>query len=102
MAWRSPLSTPEQKANAVNTLILPGTKVDEVVRLLGNDGVFCHYGGGVTIGGENVESGRDLWQLEYRMAAGTVALCFKAGANWNKADYSFIRAVVQRNIDTVR
>src|SRR6266851_7165943 len=72
--WRTLSSTPQDRVNAANTLISPGTKLEAVVELLGGDGVWCRYPGPTvdlnSPNGKTTKTIPDLWQLEYRIPGG--------------------------------
>lgn len=105
VVWQAPLSTPEQRVDAVNRLIPPGSRLEEVIELLGNDGVLCHYPAPTVAtnlyssNGKAIEPFKDLWQLEYRMPGGTVAIRFDVTAEKTPVEYRFTRAVLQQTIE---
>jgi len=75
--WRSPDSTPEERADAVNKLLSPETTIQSAEALLGDDGVLSHYFGTYFGSAEDTNAGGiDFWLLKYDTQRGLVALRF--------------------------
>jgi hypothetical protein len=71
--WRSPDSTPEERARALTKCLPQDTTVAKARSLLGNGGPLSHYFGIlVSRPGEGV----DDWVLEYKTPQGPVSLVF--------------------------
>ena len=88
--WRSPKSTPQERAEVLNKWLSPETSIRSAISLLGDDGVLSRDYGPLTIikSTRNGVVTRDgglyekFW-LEYKMPVGLISLGFtnKGGTN---------------------
>jgi hypothetical protein len=72
--WRSPDSTPNDRASAVTKWLPQDTSIASAKALLGDDGALSHYFGPSFISGAV-----DDWVLEYDTPGGLVILRFSRG-----------------------
>jgi hypothetical protein len=78
-AWRSPNSTPEQRAHAVSKLVQKGASRQSVENVLGTNGVWSRFHGpsiDITHATPRQLPPVDFWFLDYRFADGGVVLFF--------------------------
>ncbi len=104
--WRSPKSTPQERAEALNKWLSPETSIESAISLLGPDGVLSRdYGPSTTlVSGKNgvvAHPGgyyEKLW-LEYKIPGGSVSLDFnKQGGASN--EWRFEHAYVPGQVTT--
>lgn len=97
--WRSESSTPQEKANAVNTLIYRGATREKAEASLGRPGLWTHIHGqshyaytesGKIVSGQGPSIG--YWTLDYPISTGSVSLLFKQPATNIHGEFRFIRA----------
>jgi hypothetical protein len=104
--WRSPKSTPQERAEALNKWLSPETSIESAISLLGDNGLLSRDHGPSTVfsSGKNgvvAHQGgyyEKFW-LEYKMPGGSVSLSFdnQGGAS---REWRFEHAYVPGQITT--
>ena len=102
--WRSPTSTPEERAEAVTKHLPRGTSVESAKALLGDDGRLVQYFGPSMefAAGTNGEitgrttGGHDYWQLEYGTPTANIGLRFYFERSGPNPGLKFDRAYPMR------
>ncbi len=78
--WRSPRSSLQQRADAVNKLIPQGTRIEDVERVLGRKGTWTRFRGPMP--GDDINHRRfpdyDYWRFVYEFPGGGVSLQFES------------------------
>jgi hypothetical protein len=88
--WRSPDSSPQQRADAVTKLIPTGASKEEVDRVLAKKGMWSHYHGPSFDAINNRQlPDHDYWRLVYEFPGGGVSLEFEPSTAWGER---FVRA----------
>jgi hypothetical protein len=97
--WRSPDSSLQQRADAVNKLIPKGTSKEQVERILAERGIWTHYHG-PTIDAIHNRSlpDHDYWRLDYEFPGGGVSLEFEPSTAFGDR---FVRASPFQTLTTV-
>lgn len=105
--WRSANSTPEQRVEAVASLVPVGTTRTEVQRVLGQNGRWTHWHGpSATLSIENGVAtahsivNHDEWTLEYPVSGGAVALFFQSSETGRHDDFKFVRVAFRKSLQT--
>ena len=102
--WRSPTSTPEERAEALTKHLPRGASVESAKALLGDDGRLVHYFGPSMefAAGTNGEitgrttGGHDYWQLEYGTPTANIGLRFYFERSGPNPGLKFDRAYPMR------
>jgi hypothetical protein len=78
LAWRSPDSSLQQRADAVTALFPKGTSKEEVERVLGRKGMWTRYHGpSFDAINDRALPDHDYWRLVYDFPGGGVSLEFE-------------------------